>query len=198
MTRAAATAVDLHPLIAERWSPRSFDADATVAANDILAVLEAGRWAPSANNSQPWRFAVVGREDAYFPQTVEALAGFNRQWAPRASAFIIIGAESTDADGNQRRWADYDTGIAAGLMTVQAHALGLHVHQMGGFDPDALHSLLGFNGRTHLLAVMAIGRRSEPHQLEGELRTREESPRQRQDLASVVVRGLPSVAEGHR
>ena len=87
------TAVEIHPLIAERWSPRSFDDTAQISDGDILAMLEAARWAPSANNSQPWRFAVVRREDADFADVIDALAGFNKEWAPRASAFIIVGAE---------------------------------------------------------------------------------------------------------
>lgn len=82
---------------------------------------------------------------------------------------------ASDADGNKRPWAEYDTGSAAGLMTIQAQALGLHVHQMGSFDPAALHGLLGYNDRTRLPAVMAIGHRSEPDQLDGELRARPKS-----------------------
>ena len=77
------TAVEIHPLIAERWSPRSFDDTAPISDGDILAMLEAARWAPSANNSQPWRFAVVRREDADFADVIDALAGFNKEWAPR-------------------------------------------------------------------------------------------------------------------
>src|SRR5262249_62348344 len=46
----------LHPLLAGRWSPTTFDASHQLAAAEIEALLEAARWAPSAGNSQPWAF----------------------------------------------------------------------------------------------------------------------------------------------
>jgi len=51
-TRTASTEVDLHPLLADRWSPRAFDRTPLEDA-DVTALLEAARWAPSANNYQP-------------------------------------------------------------------------------------------------------------------------------------------------
>lgn len=45
----------IEPLFIERWSPRAYDAN-PVPEQDILTVLEAARWAPSAHNIQPWRF----------------------------------------------------------------------------------------------------------------------------------------------
>ena len=59
MTRAD-TSVEIHDLIAERRSPRSLDATATIENQDLLALLEAARWAPSANNLQPWRLIAGG------------------------------------------------------------------------------------------------------------------------------------------
>ena len=49
MTRAQ-TSVELHDLLAERRSPRSLDAAAVITNDDLTAMLEAARWAPSANN----------------------------------------------------------------------------------------------------------------------------------------------------
>jgi hypothetical protein len=37
--------VPIHPDIAARWSPRAFDADAQLDAEEMIAVLEAARWA---------------------------------------------------------------------------------------------------------------------------------------------------------
>lgn len=71
MTRTAATSAPLHPLLAERWSPRGFDAAHHLAEPQLRALLEAARWSPSANNSQPWRFVVTAREAA--PRTRRSL-----------------------------------------------------------------------------------------------------------------------------
>ena len=54
----------LHPLLAGRWSPASFDVSYHVSADEIEVLLEAARWAPSAGNSQPWAFIVGQRGDA--------------------------------------------------------------------------------------------------------------------------------------
>ncbi|MDP9435886.1 MAG: nitroreductase family protein, partial [Actinomycetota bacterium] len=49
----------LHPLLAARWSPRRFDPDATLTREQLRPLLQAARWAPSAGNTQPVRYAVV-------------------------------------------------------------------------------------------------------------------------------------------
>lgn len=187
------TAVEIHPLIAERWSPRSFDDTAQISDGDIVAMLEAARWAPSSNNTQPWRFAVVRREDVEFGEVIESLAGFNKEWAPRASAFVIVGAELVDAEGKERKWADYDTGLAVSLLTTQAHALDWHVHQMGGFKADEVRERFGFNDRTKLIAVIAVGRLAAADQLSEQLHQRETAGRKRHELSELVVHGLPTL-----
>ncbi len=52
--RTADAAID--PVYLNRWSPRSFD-DTPMTETELKAILEAARWAPSAMNAQPWRFA---------------------------------------------------------------------------------------------------------------------------------------------
>src|SRR5256885_9086501 len=59
MRKTATTTVPVHPLLAERWSPRGFDQAHELADDRLTALLEAARWAPSAANSQPWRFPVA-------------------------------------------------------------------------------------------------------------------------------------------
>ena len=56
MHKTAITATEIAPAIANRWSSRAFDASYELTQHELLAILEAGRWAPSANNGQPWRF----------------------------------------------------------------------------------------------------------------------------------------------
>ena len=60
-SKTATTAAPLHPLLAERWSPRALDPRHELAEDQLTALLEAARWAPSASNTQPWRFAVALR-----------------------------------------------------------------------------------------------------------------------------------------
>ncbi|WP_243762510.1 nitroreductase family protein [Streptomyces sp. Tu 3180] len=43
----------VHPLLAERRSPRSFDVTHMITDEELTSLLEAARWAPSAHNPQP-------------------------------------------------------------------------------------------------------------------------------------------------
>ncbi|RMU80399.1 Nitroreductase [Pseudomonas syringae pv. aptata] len=45
----------IDPQFTERWSPRAFSGE-SIAKETLLSFFEAARWAPSAYNSQPWRF----------------------------------------------------------------------------------------------------------------------------------------------
>ena len=62
-----------HP-IAQRWSPRAFDPTFELSADDITALGEAARWAPSAADLQPTRFIVARRGTATLQPIVATLA----------------------------------------------------------------------------------------------------------------------------
>ena len=85
---SANTSVPIHPILAERKSPRSLDESVTLSSDEIVALLEAARWAPSANNLQPWRFFVGQRGDATFTSILESLRSFNQNWSKRASLLV--------------------------------------------------------------------------------------------------------------
>lgn len=102
----------LHPLMTQRWSPRAFDPTLDLHANQLTALLEAARWAPSASNSQPWRFAVATRGTVGFDALLSSLAQGNRRWAQHASALVFAAAQHVGLDGTLRPWAVYDTGQA--------------------------------------------------------------------------------------
>ena len=89
MRKPVETSEPIHPVLAERWSPRSFEHGVDLSHSDITALLEAARWAPSANNLQPWKFIVAKHGDERFAAITASLAGFNKEWAPNASAFIV-------------------------------------------------------------------------------------------------------------
>ncbi len=60
---AAPLALPLVDLARRRRSTRTFDATRDVSPELVLEVLEAGRWAPSGANAQPWEFLVVRDAD---------------------------------------------------------------------------------------------------------------------------------------
>lgn len=186
--RTADASVPLVELLHERWSPRSYDETAEVDETTLRALLEAARWAPSAANTQPRRFVVGRRGTATFDTIHRTLAGFNSVWTPRAAVLIVGIAETESADGTPMRWAEYDLGQALAHLTVQAHAAGLHVHQMGGFDADALRAAFDLEERQRPVTVTAIGVVAEADRLDEQLAERERLPRTRLPLDELVLR----------
>ena len=79
----------IDPMFLDRWSPRAFDGS-PIREHDLLKLIEAARWAPSAYNVQPWRFLYALRDDAKWPLFLELLIPFNQSWASSASALIFI------------------------------------------------------------------------------------------------------------
>lgn len=186
-SKPADSSVALHPLLAERWSPRAFDEQHRLGEETLTALLEAARWAPSAGNSQPWRFLVGLRGDEAFGALAAALAPGNRTWAARASALVLVAAVTTDDSGRPRPWATYDTGQAVAALTVQAEHEGLAVHQMGGFDADAVRDRFGLDATLTPVVVVAVGRRAPEEQLPESLAARERAPRSREPLEALLL-----------
>ena len=186
-SRKADTTAPLIDALVDRWSPRAYDPTAVIDAETIRTVLEAARWAPSANNSQPWRFVVAHRGTAEFVTIHDALLGFNQTWADSAAALIVNIAETSDAEGRPRPWARYDLGQAVAHLSVQAQHLGLHTHQMGGFDAAALHAGFGLAENLEVVSVTAVGVLGDVDALPDALREREVAPRERLSLEEIVL-----------
>jgi nitroreductase len=190
MSRRAVTSAPVHPLLAERWSPRSFDASHEVTDEQLGALLEAARWAASAFNGQPWRFFVGRRGDETFKAIHDALIGFNQNWAGNASVLVVAVAAERGADGAELPTAAYETGLAVAQLTVQAHAEGLHAHQMSGFLADRLVASFGIPEGFRPLAVIAVGGLADAALLPDEtLRARETAARERRPLAETFFAG---------
>ena len=186
--RNATTQVPLHPLLSERWSPRAFDAQHAVTDEALTALLEAARWAPSANNSQPWRFVVAQRGDRDFATLVALLAGANQVWAQHASALVLVAAETTDANGAARSHALYDTGQAVAQLVAQAQAEGLVTHQMGGFDAAGAAAAFALPTGLTPVVVVAVGQHDPQAVLPEAYAVRENAPRTRLALDELVLR----------
>jgi len=185
--RTAVTSVPIVRELAERWSPRSFDAAATVSDQQLDALLEAARWAPSANNSQPARFVVARRGTHHFDTIVDALVGFNAGWAVNASALIVAIAETSSVEGDLRPTAEYDLGQAVAHLTVQAQAEGLHTHQMAGVEFERIAAAFDLAENLKPMTVTAVGVVDSADKLADALAERETAPRTRLPLGELVV-----------
>jgi nitroreductase len=193
MNKAADTSVKLEENIANRWSTRSFDPTYEISDSEIIGLLEAARWAASGSNTQPWRFIVAKHGSEMFTKIAESLSGNNKVWAPNASLFVVACAQTHSAEGKERKLALYDVGLAVGQLGIQATSLGLHIHQMAGFDAEALTSSISIPSDLKALVVIAVGKYSDSTSLPDELQEREKVERSRKSLEEIVVFGLPKL-----
>ncbi|MBK1785045.1 nitroreductase family protein [Prauserella cavernicola] len=177
--KEAETSVPVHDLIATRWSPRALDDMADVTRDQLRALLEAARWAPSFGNTQPTRFLVGRRGDPGFDRILGTLTTRNQSWAHRAGALLVVLALTHNEKGDMP-YAEYGAGLAAENLVLQAVAEGLVAHQMAGFDAEAVSREFGLPSEVRPLVAVAVGQLGDPEVL-GDERSidRETAPRER-------------------
>ncbi|MBC8082755.1 MAG: nitroreductase family protein [Hymenobacter sp.] len=188
MKHATTTYSVLEP-IRKRWSPRSF-ASAPVAPEALNQVFEAASWAASAMNEQPWRYIYAHQADQEaFRKMADCLLPGNQPWAKNAPLLILALAETHFANGNPNGSALHDLGLANGNLMLEATALGLHGHFMGGFDPARTKDLFGLPDTLQPVVFIALGYIGEAELLEEPFLSREKAPRQRKPVAEIAFRG---------
>lgn len=145
--------MDFSELIKQRQSDRKYDTTRSVDRNLIIKCLEAARLAPSACNSQPWKFVVVDDKEL-LPQMASAAAsmGMNKfaAEAPVIVAVVLEKMNFTARLGSVIKDKEYnllDVGIAVEHFCLQASELGLGTCIMGWFDEKKVAKLLGIEKR---------------------------------------------------
>ncbi len=179
----------VHELVAKRWSPYLYEGK-PVPDEDLAALFEAARWAPSSYNEQPWRYLVATRQDpAEFERMLSCLLEGNQIWAKNASALAIgVASMRFDRNGKSNAAAFHDLGAASAHLTFEATARGLHVHQMIGILPNRARDLYVIPEGFEALTALAIGYRSDRAD-ESDLAKRDAAPRSRRPRSEFVFRG---------
>ncbi|WP_250502046.1 nitroreductase family protein [Caballeronia sp. AZ7_KS35] len=178
---------NVHPLIADRRSPRAYS-DAAVSHEQVMTLLEAARWAPSAYNVQPWRFVVFEKsaDTAMFERAFATLVPFNQSWNWNAQVLIAVLADTLTAKGTANPTASYDAGAASMSLLLQAHALGLAAHAMSGFDGEALRASFEIPERYAVLSIISVAHHGDVASLPEGLAERERAPRERLAIEKVA------------
>lgn len=186
---ARRTDLDVHPLISERYSLRSFS-DRDITEGELELVLEAARLAPSSMNEQPWRFLVVRKGGEGHALMLESLMESNRVWADKAPVLIMNMVHRTFArNGQVNAHAWHDLGLAIAQLTAQATALGMGLHQLGGFHPAVARDAFDIPEDLDVVSVTALGFPGDADQLPENLRQRELTRSPRRPLSEVAWRG---------
>jgi len=183
--KPAITQVVINETIANRWSGRAYDADQALGQDEVIALLEAARWAPSCFGDQPWRFIVCNKStdaDAW-QRGFDCLGESNQTWAKDAPLLLLICADTIFSHNLQpNRWAQYDTGAAAENLCLQASSMGLTAHQMGGFNADKARTAFSIPSQFTLMAMISVGYPADKASLLPEILSRENADRKRRPL----------------
>jgi len=185
MNNPAITQVSIDETIANRWSGRAYDAVKPISTEQILALLEAARWAPSCFGDQPWRFVVWDKNaDAQaWQQAFDCLVPSNQSWVKSVPVLLLVCADSLFNHNQQpNRWAQYDTGAAAENLCLQASSMGLMAHQMGGFSADLAREKFSIPVQFTPMAMICVGYAADIATVTGEALARETAARSRRPL----------------
>ena len=190
MQKPAPTQYPVNELIANRWSPRAF-AEKSIEPAVLRSLFEAARWAPSCNNEQPWAYVVATKDSVEdHARILGTLVEFNQMWAKHAPVLAIAITELAFAkNGTPNRNAQYDVGAATALLSVEATARGLFVHQMAGYDVEKARQVLAIPAGWDPMAALAIGYPGDASALPQPHKDRESGPRSRKPIAEFVMSG---------
>ena len=128
--------------------------DQPVAREDLAAILEAGRRAPSAGNGQPWNFVVVADRD----QLVELAKAWERggKHIAKSAATIAFVVKEPD-DARTRELLMYDLGQATAYMMLAATDLGIGSGHSAVSDQAQARRVLGFPDGYFAAVMIGLG-----------------------------------------
>lgn len=184
-----------HPvadLFVKRWSPRAFTGE-RIPVETLNTLFEAVRWAPSSNNSQPWRFLYGHRGTPDFDAILGLVNQRNQRWARSASVLIVLVSKRLHQGVGQdkptlARNHSLDAGAAWAHLALQASLSGWAAHAIGGFDHDAARQALDVPEDFHVDLAIAIGKQTDASVLPEDLRARE-APNGREKIAAFAHEG---------
>jgi nitroreductase len=178
---------DISMDIQKRWSPRAFSGESVKL--EVMALLEAARYAPSCFNEQPWRF-VVASESEELTVMRSILNESNQIWANAAPVLIAVLAKQTfTQNGKPNFWHVFDTGTAWGYLSLEAQRRGLISHAMAGFDKDKARVVLQVPDDYAVVTMVAVGKMGKKEDLPPMLQEKEE-PASRKPLSEIVFNGV--------
>lgn len=178
----------IHPVLLNRWSPRSMTGE-SLSDEEISALFEAARWAPSSYNEQPWRFLYATSNSPEWPLFFNLMFDFNKSWTKNAALIGVITSHRVfEKNGKESRTHHFDTGAAWMSLAVEGSSRGLVVHGMEGFDYEQARNVLEIPNDYQVLAMFAVGKRAPVNALPSELQEREK-PSTRKSLEQIMKKG---------
>jgi nitroreductase len=143
--------MDVLQAIKERRSIRQYTQE-PVSEDQVNQILEAGRWAPSRGNSQPWKFIVL-KDDQIRRELAEVIpTGKFLAQAPQGIAIVV--------DPEASKHPEQEGAAAIQNILLAAHALGLGTCWISVWGTDWAEmaaKVLGIPDEEWLISVVSIG-----------------------------------------
>jgi len=144
--------VDILNLLKSRRSIRIYQ-DKPIPQDLLLQILEAGRWAPTGANLQPWHFIVV--TDAETRKRIGEVARFffiKFFHVEKAPVILVLGF-----DTRKGKYGRYDATLAGGNMMTIATSLGLGTCWIGAFDEPKVKEILEIPENIEVIGLITLG-----------------------------------------
>ncbi len=188
------------PQLTQRRSPRAYTSQ-PVSAEVLQQLFTAAGSAASCFGEQPWRFVVGSQETSpeAYQKILGTLAEFNQAWVKKAPVLALSLAKKTFShDGNPNAWGRHDVGQAVATLAIQGAELGVQIHQMAGFSPEAARAAFQVPDEYEVVSVFTIGYPGNVEALPEALQQRELAPRTRKPLGEIMFEGGWPRPEGER
>ncbi len=156
-----------------RWSPRAMSGE-SISKEQLFALFEAARWAPSAFNNQPWRFIYAMNGTKEWNLFFNLLIDFNKMWAKNASNLIlVISKKSFELNNKPNPTHSFETGAAWMSLALQGSMDGLVTHTISGFDYEKARTDLKIPDDYNIEAMVVIGKEGKKEDLSEDLQKME-------------------------
>lgn len=164
-------------LVKRRESCRNFDPNRTVEREKLERCAEAARLAPSACNSQPWRYLIVTNPDyaAKLRPLMQEL-GMNK-FVNECPAFVVVLEEPTrlkvsvTSKFKDQDFAPIDVGLSTSQFCYEAAEQGLSTCIIGWHNEPKIKELFGIDKVSRVRLVLCVG-----YAASGELREKKRKP----------------------
>ena len=181
------TKYPIDDMFLERYSPRAFSGE-TISREELMTLLEAAHWAPSALNIQPWRFIYATRDMPEFVNFLSFLMDGNKIWCEKAGVLVVLISKKTSNKGTLSPKHSFDAGSAWENLALQATKMNLVCHAMAGIYFDLIKEKLSIPDDYEVEIMIAVGKKGKIEDLPEPLRERE-TPSDRKPLEEIVFEG---------
>ena len=144
--------MDILSLLKSRRSIRLYQ-DKPIPQDLLSQILEAGRWAPTGANLQPWHFIVVTDQETK-KEIGKVARFFFIKFFPVEKAPVLL---VLSFDKRKGKYGRYDATLAGGNMMTMATSLGLGTCWIGAFDESKLKEILGIPSNIEVIALITLG-----------------------------------------